>query len=374
MNTRLALAVALPALFAAGIAACTATPLSSDTPSTGVDSDASVALGSDGAVTPGPDAGAIVVAQPGAIALSVQKARRGATGATKGLVELAITLSNGAGGAAVSTNPAFFKLRGSDSLRVGGSTAAAPNLTGSACNPSGEVVAGGTYSCVLTFQLANNADAVELTYLNPLDARTAKAAVVSVEACRECGGKCGYADVDKCTLAATRVAYCLTSLANGLTSRANRFKVVPELVPINGGTKFEGRFSFTPLRVTATTLDASALVGSTFVLSDSNMSEAVGTFSLRSPLPATIPGEANPISNSVIELKDLLLAGRATDAPTYCGFLEAAIVQPQTVAGSYVFASCVFVKVNDGDALPVVSKAQYDACSRERLGGGAKIF
>ena len=161
-----------------------------------MDSDASVALGVDSSRPKRPDAGTVVTALPGALALGTQKARRGASGGTPGLVELKVTISNGVGGTPVLSNPLLFKLRGSDGLAVSGGAGTAKYVAGDACNPAGEVVSGASYSCVLTFQLGSNAEPVELSYSNPADPRTAKANV-ALEACTACGSKCTYLDSDE---------------------------------------------------------------------------------------------------------------------------------------------------------------------------------
>jgi hypothetical protein len=140
------------------------------------------------------------VAAPGQLALRVEQARD----ASSSHLEIALTLSNGAGGAAAALNPLLFSVRTSDGLyHIADGYETADWVDGSACDPTTQVGGSAYARCTLSINLKGSDGPSELRYSAPGattgvgDTRTASA-MFTVEPCTPCGNStCTYLDRDK---------------------------------------------------------------------------------------------------------------------------------------------------------------------------------
>ena len=159
----------------------------------------------------------------------------------------------------------------------------------------------------------------------------------------------------------THVASCLTALALGSPQNAHRFAVA--VLPNADRTQLT--LEMTPVRVKAPTLIDADVLGDLITLADIPVSKS-GLFSYSSPAGSNlqIPGDANPLSGARIILEKLDMSGKLdTSAPRFCGSFVAKIIEPVTLKGNDISAVCVFEQKTLGSALPVLTNADFDACS-----------
>jgi hypothetical protein len=141
-------------------------------------------------------------------------------------------------------------------------------------------------------------------------------------------------------------AICMTELAPTVATSL-RFSVATTYTAPTAGTG-KVKMIFTPLAKGKTTYSAADKLGSPIELPEAVI-DANGEGSAETNAAFSIPGEANPISGSLIVGDRMFVAPKITAKDKFCGNFSVRISKP---FNSTPNAACLFFAVNEGDAIP----------------------
>lgn len=185
---------------------------------------------------------------------------------------------------------------------------------------------------------------------------------------RQTGGDGGKEDSSAPTQAieGTYYASCLPDLAACRVDRTLRFYAESKFVPLSdagGGGTLE--LTLSPMKVGSTTVAKANAVGTPIVAkmvavaTDGAYSANFGTDVCpigSSNACLTIDGAANPLTGRNIVVDGTVIAGIFGGADKFCGNLSGQIIQPLNQS---LVASCLFVAVKDGDAIPTLKASEH---------------
>lgn len=159
---------------------------------------------------------------------------------------------------------------------------------------------------------------------------------------------------------ATYFGACMTALAPGELDKVLRFYVEMSTLPTGASTKLLDwkmtALALGPDSGAPTSFVKSGTVGTTTTISNTPV-DAAGKFTINAGTIA-IPAAANPIiaNNMVIESTQL----KATFAtPSFCSQLSGNVTQPFAFELQGSQNTCVFIRTNEGDAVPAITGQMF---------------